>query len=113
MSHASPARTLSRARRTFMIRTATVGTMAVTFALWISGSPAVASPPMLGKAKSAGFPAQSCQYCHVSKLPKKEEFKPDDLSERGRWLLSEKDKRKAKEVMADWLKDYPGGKEQK
>lgn len=93
-----------------MIRTAMVGTVAVAFTLWVSASPGAASPAMVAKAKSAGYPAQNCQYCHVSKMPKKEEFKPDELSERGRWLLAEKDKRKAKEVMADWLKDYPGGK---
>jgi hypothetical protein len=62
------------------------------------------------KAKQAGFPAQSCQYCHVSKLPKKEEFKPEDLNERGKWLAAEKQKQAAPEVNVEWLKDYPGGK---
>jgi hypothetical protein len=27
--------------------------------------------------------------------------------------MLEKDKQKAKDINADWLKDYPGGKEQK
>jgi len=96
-----------------MIRTAMLGAMAVALVLSVSAPPADASPPLLVKAKGAGYPAQNCQYCHAAKLPKKEEFKPDDLNDRGKWLLSEKDKRKAKEAMADWLKDYPGGKEQK
>jgi hypothetical protein len=74
---------------------------------------AAASPPMIAKAKQKGYPAQNCQYCHVSNLPKKETFKPDDLNDRGKWLAAEKDKQKAKEIDVDWLKDYPGGKEQK
>jgi hypothetical protein len=31
----------------------------------------------------------------------------------GKWLMTEKDKQKAKDVKADWLKGFPGGKEQK
>jgi hypothetical protein len=46
-------------------------------------------------------------------VPKKDSFKPDDLNDRGKWLMAEKDKRKAKDIDVDWLKDYPGGKEQK
>jgi hypothetical protein len=63
--------------------------------------------------QEGGLPAQSCQYCHVSKMPKKDSFKADDLNDRGKWLVGEKDKQKAKEVKADWLKAYPGGREQK
>jgi hypothetical protein len=64
---------------------------------------------MIKQAKDAGFPAQKCQYGHVAAVPKKESFKPqDDLNERGKWLLSEKDKQKAKDVKAEWLKNYPG-----
>ena len=70
--------------------------------------PAAATPQMVKQAKDAGIPAQNCQYCHVSKLPKKDTFKPDDLNDRGKWLTSEKDKQKAKEVKAEWLKNYPG-----
>jgi len=78
-----------------------------------SAVPAAASPQLLTEAKKEGMPAQNCQYCHVSKLPKKDSFKPDDLNERGKWLTAEKEKQKAKDVKADWLKGYPGGKEQK
>jgi len=47
---------------------------------------------------------------HTVAMPKKEGFKPDELNERGKWLLSEKDKLKATEVKPEWLKTYPGGK---
>lgn len=46
-------------------------------------------------------------------LVKKEGFKVDDLNDRGKWLLAEKDKRKSKDVKGEWLKEFPGGKEQK
>ena len=74
---------------------------------------AEATPPMLTDAKKAGMPAKNCQYCHSEALPKKETFKPDDLNDRGKWMMAEKDKQKSKNIKADWLKDYPGGKEQK
>jgi hypothetical protein len=74
---------------------------------------AVADPRLLKEAKDTGMPAQNCQYCHVSKIPKKEGFKVDDLNDRGKWLLTEKDKRKSKDVKGEWLKEFPGGKEQK
>jgi hypothetical protein len=89
--------------------TAVVTSIAV-FVLAALVAPALAAAPLMVKAKQAGFPAQNCQYCHVSKLPKKEEFKPEDLNERGQWLLAEKQKQAAKEVNVEWLKDYPGGK---
>lgn len=62
---------------------------------------------MQKKAKEAGFKVENCQYCHIDKLPKKESHEPND---RGKWLLAEKDKRKAKDVDVTWLKDYPGDK---
>jgi hypothetical protein len=65
---------------------------------------------MLSQAKAAGMPAQNCQYCHTVAMPKKEGFTPDELNERGKWLVSEKDKQKAKDIKGDWLKNYPGGK---
>ncbi len=64
------------------------------------------------QAKDLGYPAQNCQYCHVDKMPKKDTFKADALNDRGKWLMSEKDKQK-KDIDLNWLKDYPGGKEQK
>lgn len=91
-----------------MIRAKLVVLAAAALASAASAVPAAASPQMIKQAKDAGFPAQNCQYCHVSAMPKKEGFKPDDLNERGKWLLSEKDKQKAKEVKAEWLKSYSG-----
>jgi hypothetical protein len=76
----------------------------------LASVPAGATPQMVSQAKAAGFPAQNCQYCHTVAMPKKEGFKPDELNERGKWLLSEKDKLKASEVKPEWLKTYPGGK---
>jgi hypothetical protein len=70
--------------------------------LWATGA-ALASMQIQKKAKEAGFPAASCMYCHNEKLPKKGAA---TFNERGKWLQSEKDKRKAKEVDPAWLKDY-------
>jgi hypothetical protein len=75
--------------------------------------PASASPQLLSESKKAGMPAKNCQYCHTTALPKKETFKPDELNDRGKWMVTEKDKQKAGATKAEWLKNYPGGKEQK
>jgi hypothetical protein len=91
-----------------MTRTALVGTVVTGLVLAIPLASAVADPQLMVKAKQAGFPAQNCQYCHSTALPKKETFKPEDLNERGKWLVDEKTKRKAQEVMVDWLKEYKG-----
>ena len=64
---------------------------------------AYATMPMQKQAKEAGFPATSCTYCHVEKLPKKG---ASTYNERGKWLIAEKQKRKAAEVNGAWLKDY-------
>jgi len=59
------------------------------------------------KAKEAGIPADNCLYCHTEKLPKKDAV---THNARGQWLVSEKQKRNAKEVDPSWLKDYPADK---
>ena len=64
---------------------------------------AYATMEMQKKAKAAGIDAQNCLYCHGEKLPKKNAFTNND---RGKWLVAEKDKRKAKEIDPAWLKDY-------
>ena len=87
-------------------RTISLAFMALLTA--VAASPAAATPQMVKQAKDAGFPAQNCQYCHVAAMPKKEGFKPDDLNERGKFLLSERDKQKAKDIKAEWLKNYTG-----
>jgi hypothetical protein len=86
---------------------------AVAIAVGLSAGPAMAESAMVKQAKEAGLPVKNCQYCHTEKIPKKETFKPEELNERGKWLLGEKDKRKAPKVDAAWLKQYPGGPEQK
>jgi hypothetical protein len=65
---------------------------------------AFATMPMGKKAKEAGFAeAAKCTYCHAEALPKKDAH---TLNERGKWLVAEKDKRKATEVDPAWLKEY-------
>ncbi len=71
-----------------------------------------AKPLWVKKAKEMGYPAQNCLYCHTEKLPKKEHAK-EQLNDRGKYLVAQMEKHKAKEVDLEWLKDYPGGKEQK
>ena len=93
--------------------TALVSMAAITFVGSMGAGPAMADPPLVAKAKEKGYPARNCQYCHVSAMPKKDAFKPDDLNDRGKWLEAEKKKQNAKAVDVDWLKNYPGGKEQK
>jgi hypothetical protein len=78
---------------------------------WTVASPAHATPQLFSQAKSSGMPVKNCQYCHVSAVPKKETFKPEDLNPRGKWLLDEKDKTKSPDVNVEWLKNYPGGEE--
>jgi hypothetical protein len=61
---------------------------------------------MQKKAKAAGFPAANCLYCHNEKLPKKGAVTHND---RGKWLVEQKEKRKAttsKEIDFSWLKEY-------
>jgi mono/diheme cytochrome c family protein len=71
---------------------------------WLAGArQASATVDMQKKAKGAGLAVQNCLYCHGEKLPKKG---ASTLNDRGKWLMTEKDKRKAKEVDAGWLKDY-------
>lgn len=61
------------------------------------------------QAKAAGVDVKNCQYCHVDKLPKKDEGKHES-NDVGKWLIAEKEKRGAKAVDGAWLKDYPGNK---
>jgi len=57
------------------------------------------------QAKAAGVAVKDCATCHVDKLPKKDTHEQNDA---GKWLVAEKDKRKAAKVDGAWLKDYPG-----
>jgi len=64
---------------------------------------ASATLDMQKKAKAAGFPATNCLYCHGEKLPKKGAVTHND---RGKFLIAEKEKHKAKEIDFSWLKEY-------
>lgn len=85
-----------------------VGLFALVAFLGGSGD-AWATLEMQKKAKAAGFAAANCLYCHNEKLPKKEAVTHND---RGKWLIAEKDKRKAKEIDFSWLKEYVEPKEE-
>jgi hypothetical protein len=91
-----------------MNRTSVMAAVGVAV-LWAAASPAHATPQLFSEAKSSGMPVKNCQYCHMSPLPKKETFKPEDLNQRGKWLLGEQTKTKSPNVNAEWLKNYPGG----
>jgi hypothetical protein len=69
---------------------------------------ASATVSMMKQAKGVGVAVTDCQYCHGEKMPKKD---ASTLNDRGKWLVAEKDKRKAKEVDGAWLKDYVEKKE--
>lgn len=90
-----------------------VNMAAITIIAAMEVGPAVASPQLLAKAAEKGLPAKNCQYCHVSALPTQDRFKPEDLNERGKWLLTEKNKQKSKTVDVEWLESYVGSKEPK
>jgi|PersoiStandDraft_1058852.scaffolds.fasta_scaffold27110_2 hypothetical protein len=90
-----------------------LGALAISYAVVIAlESPAMGKPLFVKKAKELGYPATSCLYCHTVKLPKKEEARKQ-FNDRGKWLLSEKVRLGEKEVDLGWLKNYPGGPEQK
>jgi hypothetical protein len=80
----------------------TFGVLAATAAL-CGARTASATVPMMKQAKGAGVAAADCLYCHGEKMPKKG---ASTLNDRGKWLMDEKDKRKAKEVDGAWLKEY-------
>jgi hypothetical protein len=87
-----------------------IGLAAVLLAcsgLMLFVAPSSATMPLQKKAKELGFPAENCLFCHSEKLPKKGAVTYND---RGKWLVDQKDSRKAKEVDVAWLKDYPADK---
>ena len=89
------------------------GALAISYAVIIAlESPAMGKPLFVKQAKELGFPAENCMYCHTVKLPKKEEAHKQ-FNDRGKWLFSEKERKGAKDVDLNWLKDYPGGPKQK
>jgi len=89
-----------------------VGGLAVSL-LAVGADSALASAKMLSDAKKAGLPAKNCQYCHTQAAPKKDTFKPEELNERGKFLLSDMQKRNLKTPDPAALKDFPGAAEKK
>ena len=84
------------------------GAVLIAWSGWILlAGTSSATLPMQKAAKEKGFPAENCLYCHAEKMPKKGAATYND---RGKWLIAEKEKRKAPEVDVAWLKDYPGDK---
>ena len=59
-------------------------------------------PPFLVKARKFG--AKDCTFCHVDP-----EGGPP-WNDRGKWLISEKERRSAETVDVEWLADYKPGK---
>lgn len=56
------------------------------------------------KAKAYDAGVTGCTSCHVNEKPKK---KGEPLTERGQWMMEQKEKRQAKDMDLSWLKDYP------
>ena len=79
----------------------------------LTGTVASAEPLWVRQAKELGFPAQNCRYCHTTAVPRKDAFRPDELNDRGRWLLQQKEHHGAKAVDLRWLREYSGGPGQK
>ncbi len=77
----------------------------LTLGVALAGPPrATATIDIQKKAKTAGIEMQGgCLYCHGEKLPRKDAVTHND---RGKWLIAEKERRKAKAVDVAWLKDY-------
>jgi hypothetical protein len=81
-----------------------VSVAVLSVAAWLAGSAtATASLDMQKQAKAAGVQVANCLHCHGEKLPKKD---ASTYNERGKWLIAEKEKRKADKVDGAWLKDY-------
>jgi hypothetical protein len=86
------------------MRKGTTWMAATVVGAWLLGAGVASATIAIQKqAKGAGQAATNCLFCHNEKLPKKDAFTHND---RGKWLVAEKDKRKAKEVDGSWLKDY-------
>ena len=71
---------------------------------WLGGAGvASATMPMQKQAKDAGVQGVTCISCHGEKMPKKGAM---TLSDKGKWLVSQKESKKVKEVDGSWLKEY-------
>jgi hypothetical protein len=85
-------------------------TVGIAMTVLTGAGMAFATPEMVSQAKKAGFPASNCQYCHTEAVPKKETFKPDALNDRGKFLMTDMQKRNLKAPDVSKLKEYTGAK---
>jgi hypothetical protein len=58
------------------------------------------------QAKAAGVDVKNCQTCHTVAMPKKGEA-AKELNDCGKWLVSQKEAKKAEKVDGAWAKDCP------
>jgi hypothetical protein len=72
--------------------------LAIPVVVFGSTTPSFALPPFLSKAEKFG--ARDCAFCHASPAG------GNTWNARGRWLMSEKKKRKASAVDVEWLANY-------
>lgn len=76
----------------------------IAAAALILAVPAQAKMPWVKKSQELGFAeVKDCKACHVGAAKK-----GGDLSERGKFLMDTKAKKKAAEVDLNWLKEYKG-----
>lgn len=76
----------------------------IAAAALIIAVPAQAKMPWVKKAQEAGFAEiKDCKACHVGAAKK-----GGELTERGKFLVDMKTKKKAAEVDLAWLKEYKG-----
>jgi len=78
-----------------------VGLLFVVGVIAAFAGQSLAYPPMLAKARKFG--AKDCTFCHV------EPEGGPPWNERGKWLIAEKERRKAEAVDVDWLADFKAG----
>lgn len=92
------------------IRRSFLAAAAVYAAMFLVES-ATADTAFVKRLKELGYPIEDCQYCHLDRAPKKD--RAHEVNKRGKWLFAEKQRRGVRTIDPEWLKDYPGGKEQK
>lgn len=74
---------------------------------WLAFSAtSTASMEIQKQAKAAGVEVKNCQACHTVAMPKKGEA-ANELNDCGKWLVSQKEAKKAEKVDGAWAKDCP------
>jgi cytochrome c553 len=83
-----------------------ITTLLLGAALAAIAMPASAGAKMVKQCKDLGITEiKNCASCHVDKKPNK-----TDLNEVGKWLVDQKEARKAADFDMAWLKEYYAGK---